>query len=168
MVVAGAEEAGEEAGEAEEQLLPLPLLALALAREHVLVEEQAAVWKSTVAQAVEAATTFKHQHPIDDKNMKTQTGGASSGSGSGSAARLAHVAAAPPATAPPTAAAPTRLPKRPEDAELAPVDDGVCHDAALLRCSSSSACFLASACRSLQVSFFPAPVAAPALGGGSG
>ena len=56
MVVAGAEEAGEEAGEAEEQLLPLPLLALALAREYVLVEEQAAVWKSTVAQAVEAAT----------------------------------------------------------------------------------------------------------------
>ena len=97
-----------------------------------------------------------------------QTGGITSGSGSGSAACLAHVAAAPPTTAPPTAVAPVRPLKRPEDAALTPVEAGDCHEAALLRCSSSSACFLARACRSLQVSFLVPPAAAPGLERGGG
>jgi len=158
---------GEE-GEGGEELLPPPR-----AHKQALVEEQAAVWKSMVAQEVEVATMSKSvlKHPWWSRN-KTQTGGATSGSGSGSgsgsAACLAHVAAAPPTTAPPTAAAPTRPPKRPEDAALTPVETGDCHEAALLRCSSSSACFLARACRSLQVSFLAPPAAALALERGGG
>ena len=63
LVVVVAVEAAAAAGE-EEPLPPSlrPLVrARAQAREHVLVEEQAAVWMSTVAQAVEVATMFKHQ-----------------------------------------------------------------------------------------------------------
>jgi hypothetical protein len=57
--------------EEEEELLPPPLQALVRAREHVLVEEQAAVWTSTVAQAVEVANMFQHQsqtHPRWTRN----------------------------------------------------------------------------------------------------
>lgn len=63
----------EAAVEAAAELLPPPrrALALALVREHVLVEEQAAVSKSTGVQAAVAATTFKHQSPKHPRKNNT-------------------------------------------------------------------------------------------------
>lgn len=53
------------------------------------------------------------------------------------------------------AAAGVLAPVPKERTGVADAADGT-EDAALLRASSSSACFLARACRSLQVNFFPA------------
>ena len=68
----------EAAAGEEEEPLPPPLRPLVRARvqarEHVLVEGQAVVWKSTVAQAVEVATMFKHQsqnHPRWTRSKNT-------------------------------------------------------------------------------------------------
>ena len=159
------EEAEAEVGEVQLLLLPILALVQAQARERTPAEEwQAVVSRSMVGQAAAAIICEISITGVKRTRDETPTGGATtsgSGSGSSSAAWLVHRAATPPTAAVPTAAAPTRAPKRPGDDLLTPVETGDCHEAALLLCSSSSACFLASACRSLQVSFFAPPAAAP-------